>query len=66
MSILAECSVGTPSQEGIQGTWITSTEDFARLGPEWRQLLASGSRENAFLTFEWMFTGAATMDAGKS
>ena len=53
---LDEPYVATPVQEDLRATWITSTGDFARLGPEWRQLHAGGGHENAFLTFEWMFT----------
>jgi CelD/BcsL family acetyltransferase involved in cellulose biosynthesis len=52
----AESFVDTRIEEPITGTWVTSTEDFLALGPEWRQLLASGGHENVFLTFEWMFT----------
>jgi CelD/BcsL family acetyltransferase involved in cellulose biosynthesis len=53
---VTEPTVASPPQQDVQGSWVTSTEEFARLGPEWHDLLASAGRENVFLMFEWMFT----------
>jgi len=62
---LATYSVGKPTHEELQGTWITSNEHFARLSPDWNQLLARTGHENAFLTFEWMFTWWRHFGRGK-
>jgi CelD/BcsL family acetyltransferase involved in cellulose biosynthesis len=40
----------------IHGEWIATTEEFQRLGAEWMELFQRAARENAFLSFEWMFT----------
>jgi CelD/BcsL family acetyltransferase involved in cellulose biosynthesis len=46
----------TAAPEEVTGAWIVSTDDFEPLGPEWRELWAKGGHENAFLSFDWMFT----------
>jgi CelD/BcsL family acetyltransferase involved in cellulose biosynthesis len=53
---LTDAVVAAPARREIHAAWISSTEEFAQLAPEWRELLASSGLENVFLTFEWMST----------
>src|SRR5689334_20144374 len=40
----------------IRAEWITSEDQFRELGVEWLGLFERAGRENAFLSFEWMYT----------
>ena len=54
--VLTEPFPATRTRCTVQAEWVTSSKGFAALAPEWRILLAESGVENAFLTFEWMFT----------
>ena len=49
------CEAGNNSGP-LRAEWITTTGEFERLAREWMDLFQATGRENAFLSFEWMFT----------
>jgi CelD/BcsL family acetyltransferase involved in cellulose biosynthesis len=49
----AACQAGSAS---LRPEWLAANAEFERLKPEWAELFRLSGRENAFLSFEWMFT----------
>ena len=50
-------SADPPVESGsLRGEWISTTEEFEQLGAEWMELFERAGCENAFLSFDWMFT----------
>lgn len=53
----AGCLPDSPDEFGaLHGEWIATTEKFLQLAEEWNELYLRAAPDNAFLTFEWMFT----------
>lgn len=53
---IARVAESLVSSGALHAEWVNTTAEFEQLAAEWMDLFQRAKRENAFLSFDWMFT----------